>query len=112
MKYAYITLLVLSAHDQFCIDIPFSGGNPGFLITSPNPSTGVFDIDFQVLDKSHIKIDLIDPRGRLVKNVIDDEYGIGSYKIPYRSSGHEKGLYYIRYISKAAVLTQTLFIKN
>ncbi len=57
----------------------------------PNPFNPQTNIDFDLLKKTFVKINIYDPTGKLVTNLIENEYNAGSYRINWDASGYSSG---------------------
>ena len=60
---------------------------------SPNPSNNVTEINFNLLDKSNVKIELYNLEGKLMKNVFEGMVSSGENKIQLDVSGYSAGVY-------------------
>lgn len=63
----------------------------------PDPASGYINIDFNVTENNKIKIDLIDMTGRVVDNLLYDNYSQGNYKKTFSLANYANGKYFVRY---------------
>ncbi|MES2516707.1 MAG: CotH kinase family protein [Bacteroidota bacterium] len=63
----------------------------------PNPVENETTIEYGVLKKGRIKINLYDLSGRLIKTLIDEEKGIKTYQIKFGGENLQSGTYIIDY---------------
>ena len=79
--------------------IPNNSGD--VLITNaPNPFTSFTKITFKTAG-GHTLIQIIDPLGRVIQNLIDKEYTAGTYVVNFNSSRLSNGVYYARFQNMA-----------
>jgi endonuclease I len=81
----------------------------------PNPFNSGTMISFQLSRSDHISIDIFDIRGKLVNNLINAEYGSGSYQVQWdglNSNGPElpSGIYLVRLVTSTTTQVQRLSI--
>jgi hypothetical protein len=62
----------------------------------PNPFNPVTNIKFSLNRNAHIQIDIIDITGRLIDNLVDNEYEAGQHTIPWVTYPVPSGVYFVR----------------
>ena len=62
----------------------------------PNPFNPVTNIKFSLNRNAHIQIDIIDITGRLIDNLVDNEYEAGQHTIPWVTYPAPSGVYFVR----------------
>ncbi len=82
-------------HDQMICGIELN--SPEQIIETmssyPNPFNSLTIIQYQVLDKSKVTIDIYDLGGRKIKTLIDKEIHRGSYEVIWNSNNLSSGIY-------------------
>jgi hypothetical protein len=66
---------------------------------SPNPTSGVIIIDFNVIGElsRNVLLNIVDNSGRLVRTIVNSQYAPGNYKETLDISNLPAGVYYIEY---------------
>jgi hypothetical protein len=62
----------------------------------PNPFNPVTNIKFSLNRNARIQIDIIDITGRVVDNLVDNEYDAGKHTIPWITYSVPSGVYFVR----------------
>jgi hypothetical protein len=78
----------------------------------PNPVENETTIEYGVLKKGRIKINLYDLSGRLIKTLIDEEKGIKTYQIKFGGENLQSGTYIIDYQSDDLSVERLKLIKK
>ena len=79
-----------------------SSGNPGipnnFGLNSiyPNPFNPITTIDFYVPNNIQFSLSVFDIQGRLVDNIISNEFSLGNYSVKYKAENLSSGVYFIQ----------------
>lgn len=76
----------------------------------PNPFNPQTNIDFDIPKKTFVKINVYDPTGRLVTNIINNEYNAGSYRVNWDASGYSSGVYFYSIITEEFVQTKKMML--
>ncbi len=76
----------------------------------PNPFNPQTSIDFDLPKKSFVKINIYDPSGRLVTNIIENEYNAGSYRVSWDASGYSSSVYFYSIITNEFVQTKRMVL--
>ena len=63
----------------------------------PNPTQSETTIEYDVLKKGRVKINVYDLTGRLLKSVIDEDKNIKTYQVKLNSENFSSGMYLIDY---------------
>ena len=71
----------------------------------PNPFNPTTTIDYNLPKTTHVKIEVFDILGRLIKTLVDQEKLSGNYKVEFNASGLGSGVYFYRL--QAGSLTET-----
>lgn len=88
------------------VSLNFSSGiannefDDGLLSLYPVPALAILNIPFKITNSQKIRIELFDMNGRLVKNVIDENFVPGSYKIETDIRSLSEGTYVCRMIGE------------
>lgn len=81
------------------------------LMVLPNPFHERIVIKFRVSALSDVKLELLDPTGRLVSLVAEGKYPNGDYTFEYAGSALSQGVYYLRYTEAEKVQVKMLIRK-
>lgn len=63
----------------------------------PNPTQSETMIEYDVLKKGRVKINVYDLTGRLLKTLIDEEKNVKTYQVKLNSENFSSGMYLIDY---------------
>lgn len=78
----------------------------------PNPFNPLTKINFELPFRQSLTIDLYDIGGKLVKEVISQEFLPGSYQLSLDFRDYSSGIYFVRFESQKNVVTQKItFVK-
>jgi hypothetical protein len=76
----------------------------------PNPFNPVTNIKFSLNRNAHVQIDILDITGRLVDNLVDNEYDAGQHTIPWITYSVPSGVYFVRLSSFNVTETKKLLL--
>jgi hypothetical protein len=68
-------------------------GNFGLKQAYPNPTSGITDIEFELVEDGPTELVLIDLLGRVATVLVDDNLSAGSHVATLRAAEHPTGLY-------------------
>ena len=68
----------------------------------PNPFNPTTQISFNIVEYSHVELDILDVSGRVIDQLDQSFYSPGSYIIDYNASKHSSGLYFVRLKSSSS----------
>ena len=73
----------------------------------PNPFNPLTTVTFVVREPGNVRIDIFDMRGRLVRTLVDDRYGIGAHPVDWIGTDQEgqgigSGVYLVRLTAAGA----------
>lgn len=68
----------------------------GTLDVFPNPVREMSTVRYQLANSSHVRLDLIDARGRCVRGVLDKTEASGEHQVQVPTTGLPAGVYYYR----------------
>jgi len=67
----------------------------------PNPFNPIINIQYQTPFHSHITLEVVDIRGRLMEKIVNKFHSPGVYDIQWDAGGYSSGIYYLQYILKS-----------
>ena len=76
----------------------------------PNPFNPVTNIKFSLNRNAHVQIDVIDITGRVVDNLVNNEYSAGQHTIPWIPYSIPSGVYFVRLSSFGIKETKKLLL--
>ena len=76
----------------------------------PNPFNPVTNIKFSLNRNAHLQIDVIDITGRVVDNLVNNEYAPGQHTIPWIPYSIPSGVYFVRLSSLGIKETKKLLL--
>jgi hypothetical protein len=83
-----------------------------FLSAYPNPSNGINTVKYKLDVASHLKIEVFDAQGKVVKVLADKKLDKGIYTLQWNTSNLAKGMYLITATKNGAVKQTINIIKN
>jgi len=90
--------------------------NVGNLIIRPNPmgggATNSGGVSFDLLRDAHVKIDLIDPVGRLANTVLDKDLVKGHHNVPLTVQKNSQGWYLLTITSEGVQMTKKILLEK
>jgi len=88
----------------------FASGSANNLEVYPNPLSQLSVISFQLQESQVVTIELFDINGKMVKNIVDGEFDIGSYQFDLDQSGLPPGTYVVRLLSESNDATKLVTV--
>jgi len=76
----------------------------------PNPAQNGTMVEFQVLEQTEIKLELLDGKGNVVAVLAEGEHEVGSYKSRVESAFLQNGVYHCRLLAKDGVQTKSIVV--
>ena len=76
----------------------------------PNPFNPVTNIKFSLNRNAHVQIDIVDITGRVVDNLVNNEYAAGQHTIPWIAYTIPSGVYFVRLFSLDIKETKKLLL--
>ncbi len=76
----------------------------------PNPFNPKTNIRFNISEKSDVKINIYDVRGRKIKVLVNGTYSPGSYLIEFNSSDISSGVYFYTLETRDVILTRKMVV--
>jgi hypothetical protein len=83
-----------------------------FLSASPNPFVDNNTIRYHIETESHVKIEIYDASGRLIKVLVDGDIKPGTYSVPWNAAGMAKGVYIINAIRNGSARQTIRVVKQ
>ena len=85
---------------------------PGLLVY-PNPGTGDFTIQYDVLKRANVRIDIFDLQGAWIRTIVNiPEQYEGKYQIPLHLNELANGIYLVNMINEGKRYTEKLIIEK
>ena len=78
----------------------------------PNPAENQTMIEYDVLRKARVAINVYDLTGRLIKTLTDEDKLVHTYKIPFNSESLNSGTYIIDYQADGVLIEQIKMVKK
>jgi hypothetical protein len=78
----------------------------------PNPAESQATIEYDVLQRGRVMINLYDMTGRLIKTLADEDKNAQTYKIPFDSEGLKSGTYIVDYQSNGVLVERIKMFKQ
>jgi CotH kinase protein/Secretion system C-terminal sorting domain len=78
----------------------------------PNPSESQTTIEYDVLRKGRVLINVYDLTGRLIKTLADEDKSAQTYTIPFNSENLKSGMYIVDYQSDGVLVERIKMVKQ
>jgi M6 family metalloprotease-like protein len=78
----------------------------------PNPFNPIINIQYQTPFQSHITLEIIDIKGRLITRLVNKIHSPGAYDIHWNAGGYSSGIYFLQYILMGDKLPASQRIQN
>ena len=78
----------------------------------PNPAENQTMIEYDVLRKGRILINIYDLTGRLIKTIADEDKSVQTYKIPFNNENLKSGTYIVDYRVDGVLVEQIKMVKR
>jgi CotH kinase protein/Secretion system C-terminal sorting domain len=78
----------------------------------PNPSENQSMIEYDVLRKARVSIQVYDLTGRLIKTLADEDKSVQTYKIPFNSENLKSGTYIVDYQADGVLVERVKMVKR
>lgn len=62
----------------------------------PNPFTSLVNLEFEIVKRCHVRLDIYNVRGQIIETLLDKPMGLGKYRIQWSSGNHPVGPYFVR----------------
>lgn len=96
--------------DDFEIEFLFSDGTLRLGNNFPNPYNNLTVIPIVVPQRSGIRLDIYNSARAIIQTVLNKEFNIGYYKIPFNASGLSSGVYLYRMVTDQEVLVKKMLL--
>lgn len=106
------SVVVLSGNGIIVVSAPDESASFGVSEPMPNPTTGAASIAVTLARQSHVRVELIDSRGRNAGTVVDETVSAGSNRLSFDVGNLASGTYTLRTTvdDDARVITRTIVV--
>jgi hypothetical protein len=80
-------------------------------VIMPNPSNGVAELQFELMNASDVTVSVVDVTGKEVQNVTMNQLANGAHSVAIESANWNSGVYFVNIASNGTVLTKK-FVKK
>ncbi len=77
------------------VGIPETGNSKTFVGLFPNPAQDNTNVQLSLVENEHLEINLTDVNGRLIKQIVNDDFSSGEHTVPFSTSGISPGIYFV-----------------
>ena len=75
-------------------------------------SQKILQVHFNLLSRNHIKLDVIDAKGKIINTLLNAHKTAGQHVVPMRPDNYSSGIYYLRFtVGKYGVVKKTVVLK-
>ncbi len=76
----------------------------------PNPYNNQTHIPIVIPQQTRVRLDVYNSLGSLVQTILDEEYNIGYYEIPFNASGLSSGVYFYRLVTDQGMRVEKMLL--
>lgn len=100
----------LNLSDEIEIEFLFSEGELRLGNNYPNPYNHQTTIPIVIPQQSRVRLDIYNSMGSLVQTILDEEFTVGYYEIPFNASGLASGVYFYRMVTNQGVRVEKMLL--
>lgn len=100
----------LTLDSEIEIEFLFSDGELTLGNNFPNPYNNQTQIPIVVPQKSRVRLDVFNSVGSLIQTVVDEEFAVGYYEIPFNAAGLSSGVYFYRMITEQGMRVEKMLL--
>lgn len=100
----------LSLSEDIEIEFLFSEGELTLDNNFPNPFNSQTMIPIVVPQPMRVRLDIFDSVGSIVQTILDEEFNVGYYEIPFNASGLASGVYFYRMVTDQGVRVEKMLL--
>lgn len=100
----------LNLSEDIEIEFLFSDGELTLGNNYPNPYNHQTTIPIVIPQRSRVRLDIYNSMGSLVQTILDEEFNIGYYEIPFNASGLASGVYFYRMVTNQGVRVEKMLL--
>ncbi|TRZ74807.1 MAG: T9SS C-terminal target domain-containing protein [Bacteroidetes bacterium] len=103
--------VILMINSILYTGIPTVSGNEASLLlyNYPNPFNGSTVIHYQLLERSNVKLDVMNTFGTKVATLVNVEQAEGAYNVTFNAGDLPAGIYYFRIVTDKETVTKKMF---
>ncbi|MDX1640915.1 MAG: M12 family metallo-peptidase [Balneolaceae bacterium] len=100
----------LNLSEEIEIEFLFSEGELTLGNNYPNPYNNQTTIPIVIPQQSRVRLDIYNSMGSLVQTILDEEFNVGYYEIPFNASGLASGVYFYRMVTNQGVRVEKMLL--
>ncbi len=104
--------VIIMLNDSIQTGIPAATGKDNQLLfyTYPNPFPGSTVIHYQLLERTNVKLDIINTMGRQVATLVNSEQLAGGNNVTFNAGDLPSGIYYFRIVTDKETVTKKMLL--
>ncbi|MDZ7717762.1 MAG: M12 family metallo-peptidase [Balneolaceae bacterium] len=100
----------LILNSEIEIEFLFSEGELTLGNNFPNPYNNQTQIPIVVPQQSRVRLDIFNSVGSLVQTIVDEEFTVGYYEIPFQAGGLSSGVYFYRMVTDQGMRVEKMLL--
>lgn len=100
----------LTLSGEIEIEFLFSEGELTLGNNFPNPYNNQTQIPIVIPQQSRVRLDVFNSVGSLVQTIVDEEFTIGYYEIPFHAGGLSSGVYFYRMVTDQGMKVEKMLL--
>lgn len=100
----------LNLSEEIEIEFLFSEGELTLGNNYPNPYNHQTTIPIVIPQQSRVRLDVYNSMGALVQTILDEDFNVGYFEIPFNASGLASGVYFYRIVTNQGVRIEKMLL--
>lgn len=100
----------LTISEDLEVEFLFSEGQLTLGNNFPNPYTNQTRIPIVIPQQTRIRLDVFNSVGSLVQTLLNEQYNVGYYEIPFNSAGLSSGVYFYRLVTDQGMKVEKMLL--
>jgi hypothetical protein len=100
----------LTLSSEIEIEFLFSEGELTLGNNFPNPYNNQTQIPIVIPQQSRVRLDVFNSVGSLIQTIVDEEFAVGYYEIPFNAVGLSSGVYFYRMVTDQGMKVEKMLL--
>lgn len=100
----------LTISDELEIEFLYSEGELTLGNNFPNPYNNQTQIPIVIPEQTRVRLDVYNSVGSLVQTIVDQQYNIGYYEIPFNAAALSSGVYFYRLVTDQGMKVEKMLL--
>jgi hypothetical protein len=110
---AWVDNILLPSHDNLVMIEQINAPVDEFSFSlMPNPTSGMTNVEFNLTERSDVKMEIVDMTGRVIETVYQQESPEGNYRLAFDVANLPNGLFIVKLSTGETTYTEQLVISK